>query len=465
MLLEQVKRTIDQHHLLKKGDRLIVGVSGGMDSMVLFHILNTLRKTFDLSLIVAHVNHGLRPEESEREAELVHQESKRFDCPFEYGQFNVKEFQKKTGLSLQDAARKIRFQFYQTLLEKYGAHKVALGHNADDQVETVLLNLFRGSGLKGLKGMLPMREGRVIRPLLEVWRDEIESFALDHGIPYLTDSSNLQRRSLRNKIRLDLIPLLEKEYSPNFKAIVNKISKILREENDCLEKKTEKIFHQMVQRGGDVLSLRVSEYRSLHPSLQRRVLERLIENLVRDRLTMEEEERWPIDSVMKKLNKPYDNFILELSQDIYLEKSYDTFMLKKGRVRRIPPFEVELTLPGRTFIKEIGQEILVEELEPGVQVKELNISSQVAFFDLGSLKFPLKVRNFRPGDRFQPLGVKGTQKLKEFFIDHKIPRFERMKVPLLISGEMIAWVMGYRISEKVKVTEKTERILKVEFIS
>ncbi|MGB9627847.1 MAG: tRNA lysidine(34) synthetase, partial [Thermodesulfobacteriota bacterium] len=115
MLLEQVKRTIEQYHLLEKGDRLVIGVSGGMDSMVLFHVLNTFRKTFNLSLIVAHVNHGLRPEESEREVKLVQKESERFGCPFEYGQFDVKEFQKTTGLSLQDAARKIRFQFFQTL--------------------------------------------------------------------------------------------------------------------------------------------------------------------------------------------------------------------------------------------------------------------------------------------------------------------------------------------------------------
>lgn len=464
MLLEQVKRTIDQYHLLEKGDRLVIGVSGGMDSMVLLYVLNTLRKTFDLSLIVAHINHGLRPEESEEEATLVQKESERFGCPFEYGKFDIKEYQKTTHLSLQDAARRIRFQFFQALLEKYDAHKIALGHHADDQVETVLLNLFRGSGLRGLKGMLPIREERVIRPLLEVWRSEIESFAIQHGIPYLIDSSNLQRGYLRNKIRLDLIPLIEREFSPHFKEVVHKISKILREENDCLEKETEKVCQRIVQEEKDVLSLSFSEYQSLHPSLRRRVLWKLIGSLVTNGLAMEEKEEWPIDSLMRKLNKSSDNFILELPRGLILEKSYDTIMLKRGRVKWIPPFEVELTSPGRNVIKEIGHEIIMEELESGVRLKELNVSPKVAFFDSQSLKFPLKVRNFRPGDRFQPLGVKGTQKLKEFFIDHKVPRFERTKIPLLISGDIIAWVVGYRINEKVKVTEKTNRVLKVEFL-
>ena len=167
MLLNQVKRTIDRHHLLEKDDRLIVGVSAGVDSMVLLHLLNTFREAFDLSLIVAHVNHGLRPEESEREAELVQKESERLGIPFEYGQFNVKEFQKLRGFSPQEAARRIRFHFFYDLLQKHRAQKIALGHNAEDQVETILLRLLRGSGLQGLKGILPIREGKVIRPLLE----------------------------------------------------------------------------------------------------------------------------------------------------------------------------------------------------------------------------------------------------------------------------------------------------------
>ena len=160
MLLEQVKRTIDRYHLLEKGDRLIVGVSAGVDSMVLLHVLNACRQAYDLTLIVAHINHGLRPEESEKEADLVQKESERLSLTFEYGRFQVKEFQMMRGLSLQDAARKIRFHFFHDLLQKHHANKIALGHNADDQVETVLLRLIRGAGLKGLKGMLPIREGR-----------------------------------------------------------------------------------------------------------------------------------------------------------------------------------------------------------------------------------------------------------------------------------------------------------------
>ena len=246
MLLYRVKRTIDHYHLLNQGDRIVVGVSAGVDSMVLLHLLNACRQTFDLSLIVAHVNHGIRPKEPEKEADLVQKECERLHLPFECGIFNAKEFQRAGKFSLQEAARRLRFHFFEQILQKYDAQKIALGHHADDQVETVLLRLMRGAGLQGLKGILPIREGRVIRPLLEVWRHEIEAFAIKNNIPFLIDSSNLKEDYLRNRLRLSLIPLLEKEYQPNVKEILLRTSAILREENDYLEKEAEKAYNPPV---------------------------------------------------------------------------------------------------------------------------------------------------------------------------------------------------------------------------
>ena len=464
MLLDHVKRTIDHYHLLDKGDRLIVGVSAGVDSMVLLHLLNVFRQQFDLSLIVAHVNHGLRPKESEVEAELVQKESERLGLTFEYGLFNVKEFQKAGGISLQDAARRIRFHYFNVLLQKYSANKIALGHNADDQVETVLLRLMRGSGLKGLKGILPIREGRVIRPLLEVWRREIESFAEEMKIPYLLDSSNLKENYLRNRLRLTLLPLIEKEYQPNFKEIVLKTSAILREENDYLERGAEEAYHKIVQEEKDALSFRLSQYQSLHPAIQWRVLQKMWGRIDKGGMDMEVREGIEVDHIYKKLHQLNPSFLLELSHGVSLEKRYDLVTIKKGWAKPVPPFEVELISPGRTYIEEIKREIVIEEASRIDKIKDIYRLPDMALLDYQNLQFPLKVRNFRPGDRFQPLGLKGTQKLKEFFIDHKIPKFERPRIPLLISGEMIAWIVGYRINERVRVTEKTQRVLKVKVI-
>jgi len=463
MLLNQVKRAIDRHRLIEKGDRLIVGVSGGVDSMVLLHLLNACRDAFNLFLIVAHVNHGLRPAESEKEAELVRKEAERLGLPFEYGQFNVKEFQKTMGLSPQDAARRIRFHFFYSLLQRHDAQKIALAHHADDQVETVLLKLIRGSGLQGLKGMLPIRGGKVIRPLLGVWREEIQTFAAEKKIPFLLDSSNLKSDYLRNKIRLSLIPLIEREYQPNFQKILLRTSNILREENDYLEKGAEAAYQEIVQKEKDFLFFKFSEYRSLHQAIQWRVMKKILERVCDWGTGVEEGEWSEVHKVHQKLHQSSPSFLVELPHGVWVEKRYDVILLGKGKVKPLPPFEVELRFPGSTFIEEIGKEVVIEETDRG-KLGHCKTLSNTALMDYGSLQFPLKMRNFRPGDRFHPLGVKGSQKLKEFFIDHKVPKVERPKVPLLVSGERILWIVGYRIDERVKVTEKTKKVLVVTVV-
>ncbi len=463
MFFDRVNRTIDRYRLLERGDRLIVGVSGGVDSMVLLHLLNAWQERFDLSLIVAHVNHGFRPEESKREAELVQRESARLHLPFEYERFNVPEFQKGEGLSPQDAARRVRFQFFYDLLRKHRAQKIALGHHADDQVETMLLRLIRGSGLQGLKGMLPVRERRVIRPLLEVWRREVESFALENKIPFLSDSSNLKWDYLRNRIRLALIPFIEEKFQPHFKETLLRTSTILREEDDYLETGAEEAYQKIVQEAAQGLSFKWSEFQSLHRAVQWRVVRKMVERISDWGTVREDGGRADAFRVFQSLRQRSASFGLEVAHGYCVEKRYDVVLLGKREVQSSSPFEVDLRSPGRTLIKEIGKEAVVEEMGRD-QFRDYNGPATTALMDYEALRFPLKMRSFRPGDRFCPLGVKGTQKLKDFFIDHKVPKFERLSVPLLISEEKIAWVAGYRIDERVKITEKTKRVLKVEVV-
>ena len=461
MLLDRLKRAIERHHLLDHRDRVIVGVSGGVDSMVLLHLLNACCETRALTLIVAHVNHGLRPDESEREAALVQQEADRLGLPYEYGQFDVKDFQKKRGLSPQDAARRVRFHFFNSLLKKHDAQKIALGHNADDQVETMLLRWIRGSGVKGLKGMLPIREGRVIRPLLEIWRSEIDAFAAKQGIPYRVDSSNLRPHYLRNRIRLELIPLIERDYQPNFKEVMKKASVVLREEDDCLEEEAEKTCQKTLCLEGEVLFFSYFTFRSLHKAIQWRVLQRMLRSMGSEE-TWEEGDESEVGRVHRLLAHPPSSFLVELTGGLYLEKRYDRVSLGRGKVKPVPPFEVELRMPGPTLIEEIGKEVMVEEITWKGDLEGLRESPDTAILASEHVQWPLKLRNFRRGDRFQPLGVRGTQKLKQFFIDHKIPKYERPKIPILISGEAIAWVVGYRIDERFQITQNIQRAIRIK---
>lgn len=195
------------------------------------------------------------------------------------------------------------------------------------------------------------------------------------------------------------------------------------------------------------------------------------ERIYREGMNIEAGEGTGGDHIYKRLLQSYQNFLpavgsfrLELPQGISLEKRYDLVTMKRERMKPVSPFEVEIISLGRTYIEEIKREVVIEEISRDDKIKDFYGFPDIALLDYHSLQFPLRIRNFRPGDRFQPLGVEGTQKLKEFFIDHKIPRFERPKIPLLMSGKMIAWVMGYRIDERVKVTEKTQKVLKVELV-
>ncbi len=466
MLIESFKRTIERYRLLDRGDRVVVGVSGGVDSMVLLHLLCAFRENYSLSPIVAHVNHGLRPEESPSEAKLVERVAGGFGLPFEQVQFDTREFQRRSKLSLQDAARRLRFHFFRELLTKYGAQKIALGHNADDQVETVLIRLLRGSGPKGLKGMTPIRRGGVIHPLLESWRGQIEKYATFHHIPFLQDSSNLKPTYLRNRIRRDLIPLLEKEYQPNLKFLLQKTSRLMRDVDDFLEKEADKAYRQMVREERETLSFSLATYREHHPAVRWRLILKMLQRMDSNQEAPEEGEPPSTAMICDRLHGSEPCVLLELPAGATMERCYETVYLRKGKVEPTAPFEMEVASPGITALREVGKEVIIEVVDRrGSSLGLRESPPHVAFFDFHRLHFPLRMRNFRPGDRFQPLGVKGTQKLKEFFVDHKIPRHERRNVPLLLSGEVIAWVVGYRIDERVRVTEKTEKVLRAEIRS
>lgn len=461
-LLYKIRRTIDRFGLCEKGDRMIVGVSAGVDSMVLLHLLNALRQDFSLSLIVAHLNHGLRPQEALREAELVRQESFRLGLPFEYQEMKVREFREIRRISLQEAARQVRFRFFYDLCQKYSADKIALGHHADDQVETLLLRLFRGSGLQGLKGMLPIREGRIIRPLLEVWKEDIESVAHECSIPYLIDSSNLKENYLRNRLRLDLIPLIEKEYQKGFRKNIFKTSILLKDENEFMDEEAEKAYREIVHEEEEESYFNLSELQSLHPALRWRIIQKVL-GRINERLNQTEWEIKEVNLIHQALQRPPASFLIPLSGGLFCEKRYERVSIKRGEPEMIPPFNVELQCPGRTYISEIGKEILLEEVACE-ECKSISLSRNIALLDYENLSLPLRVRNFRPGDRFQPMGFEGTQKLKKFFINLKIPKIERANIPLLVSGDRIIWIIGYRIDERFKTTSKTRKVLKAELL-
>jgi tRNA(Ile)-lysidine synthase len=461
MLWTRVRRTIERHGLIRPGERVIAAVSGGVDSMVLLHLLARGRQDLEFSLTVAHLSHGFRPEDADRERALVERACRELTLPFESRAVDARGFARERGVSPQMAARRLRFDFLDELARKQGGQKIALGHHADDQAETVLLRLLRGAGLRGLKGMLPMREGRVIRPLLEVSRADLESFASLEGIPFLTDPSNLKESYLRNRLRLSLIPLIEREYQPRFRDVLGRTSALLREENDFLETEAEAACRRILTESEEGVTFSLADFRRCHPGIQWRILCRILERHLGLIGLEEAEEGSLVSRLRREVLQPSPCLRRTFAPELTVDKCYDrVFLGKRTFDPPTMPFERVLPIPGEVTLEEIGSRIVA-----GISSRpeeEAFRFTETAFLDAARVKSPLEVRNFRPGDRFRPLGGPGVQKLKEFFIDHKVPRFERTRIPLVLSGEEIVWVAGYRICEGAKVTATTVEVVRLD---
>jgi tRNA(Ile)-lysidine synthase len=240
-------------------------------------------------------------------------------------------------------------------------------------------------------------------------------------------------------------------------------SSVILREDDYLEKEAEKTCQKILRLDREILFFNYSTFQFLHKAIQWRVLQRMLRSRGSEE-TWEEGDESEVSRVHRILVHPPSSVVVELSSGLYLEKRYDRVSLGRGKVKPTPPFEVELRMPGRTLIEEIGKEVMVEEITWNGDLEGLRGSPDTAVLAYHHVQLPLKLRNFRPGDRFHPLGVRGTQNLTLFFLDHTIPQVERPRIAILISGEAIAWVVGYRIDERFKITEKIQRAIRIEVV-
>ncbi|OIP33975.1 MAG: tRNA lysidine(34) synthetase TilS [Deltaproteobacteria bacterium CG2_30_43_15] len=457
MLISKVRRTIEKYSMLEQGDKVVVGVSGGPDSVFLLHTLKELREDFNLTLIVAHLDHCIRGVESKMECRFVEDMANRLHLPFEAKSVDVPALKKSEGASTQQAARDARYEFFMDTLKKFNAQKVALGHNADDQAETVLMRLIRGAGNKGLCGIPPIRDGIFIRPLIETRRSEIEGFLRENRIESVIDSSNRENVYLRNKVRNNLMPILMKEYNPGIVQNLIHTSEILRKEDEFLEKLVLELFPRIcVSRGKGSLTLNILYLKDLEGAMQVRVLRKAVESFSGDlkRISFKH-----LESVMKMLSGEGANKSLNLPRGIIVEKRYTELIIRR-EIKETLFYYSFSEIPHCVRLKEIGKEVDFKVI-PQKKHLNLNVDPNVAFMDYGQIKFPIVMRNFREGDRFQPMGMEGTKKLKDFFIDNKIPKSIRREIPLLLFDNLIAWVMGIRIDNRVMVRECPAEILQV----
>jgi tRNA(Ile)-lysidine synthase len=456
-----VEKTIRRYSMLTPGDTVLVGVSGGPDSVALLHVLAAIAEQWSIRLVAAYLNHNLRREATE-EADFVTDLSAKLSIPCEVGSENVAHYRSLHRTSMQQAARQVRYRFYNETAAKYAAQKIALGHHLEDNVESVLIHFLRGAGPLGLSGIPPVRDGRFIRPLIDMTRHDILSFLAQNRIPYLTDASNRNRKYLRNRIRHDLIPALKAKYNPNIVRQLHHFSTILREEESFWEMTVSTAFQDLtVTKGNDWIGIDLEGLRQLHPAVCRRIIRRGVAAIKGD-----------LNRIGFKHIKAVEGLIIGLSPSrsfdlpgrICVMREPKTLLFYSHRPGKISPY--------RYIVDGIRDEVYIREVDAVLKLSLCQLYEASAtkagpccvFADFATIRFPLIVRNFLPGDRFRPLGMSGTQKVKDFFMNKKVPIRVRRLCPMILSEETIIWVGGYRLSDLVKMTSQTRKVLKLELL-
>ena len=460
MLLEKVHNSIMSHRMLQPGDLVVVAVSGGPDSVALCHLLHRLRHSLKVELVVAHVHHGLRGAEADQDALFVQNLSQQLGLPVVEQRLEVHSWQKEHGGSLQMAARALRYQCLRQVMAEKGATKLALGHNADDQAEEILLRILRGAGQRGLSGMDPCNHRGIIRPLLECHRQEIMAYLEDHGLAFQQDSSNLKPWCQRNLLRLELLPQLQQAFNSNLNATLLRTSKIIREEEDFWESYIASWLEEhSVIYGDDGIRLPIRPLLETHPAMQKRLLRRVVQQVKGDLRGFSFHHT---EILLQLCRSAAANRQLDLPGEVRAEKSYD-WVTVTVRAEMAEDFTFRISDYGLHLFPALNHSMAVELLDTDMPI-EFSHDPNEAIMDPDRISFPLTLRSCRPGDRFRPLGLGGSKKLKDFFIDSKVPKSQRRQIPILCSPDHIVWVVGHRLDDRVKLTSDSSRLLRFRYL-
>lgn len=463
-MITRILDTIRKNGIIKKEDSLVVGVSGGPDSVCLLHVLWSLKKDLNLNIVAVHINHMLRGIESKRDEDFVKKLCSELNIELHSISVDINSVSKQRRMSLEEAGREERYRHFEAVADSIDADRIAVAHNKNDQAETVFMNIIRGTGLDGLKGMDYVR-GRIIRPLLDIERSDIEAYCKENNLNPITDSSNLENIYSRNKIRLGVIPYIDKLFECNLVKSIDRMNGLLKDDIDFIDTKVKKSYYNVVlRRENEEVELLLGKIKKMHIAVKRRMIRKAINEV---KGNVKGIESIHIESVIDMIESGRVGLRLDLP-GIKIGRTYDSIKFYKNEKQADTfDFAAELNIPGYT---EIGDG---NHLVEASFINDYNVSDYkgikgrelVQFFDYDKLVEGINIRKRKEGDYFKPINSNGTKKLKEYFIDNKIPREMRDNIPLIAKGSEIIWIIGYKISDKFKVTENTKSVLKLIYKS
>lgn len=447
-IIDDIRKTIIDNNLINENDLIIVGASGGPDSQFLVYALNELKNELKFDIILAHFNHLHRKEAIEDEM-LVKETAEKLSLRFITKSQSMDQFAKDMKISPEDAGRRLRYEFFRSI-EKDKNPKIAVAHTMDDQAETVLMRIIRGTGVNGLVAMT-YKNDDIIRPILDIKKQDLLDYLATNGINYHIDKTNNETDYTRNKIRLDIIPQIEK-INPNFKKSLVNLSHIAADETGIIDRYIEDLYADvLLESGEDFVSINQKSFDKLDNSLRRKLLRRAILDIKGEVKDISKEN---IETFLEIIN--LDNGKTIIKGDLTLTKSYNQYRLYINKTTDKTCANISINLGDEIIFGTY--KIKITKVDSYKKKKPKNIE----FFDMDKLNFPLKIRFRENGDFIKPIGMNHRKKLKDLFIDYKVDKFKRDKIPLILSKDDIIWVTGLRSSEDYKVDPSTKNIIKIE---
>ena len=456
MVFEKVLSTINKHNLIESGDKIVIGISGGPDSVCLLHILSRLKEKLNIELYAAHLNHQIRGIEAQKDALYVSEICDEMGITYFLKSIDVPKYCKDNSLSIEEGARKLRYEMFDEIKKRTKSNKIAIGHNLNDQAETVLMRIMRGTGLQGLRGIEYARENGVIRPLLDIERKDIEEYCKVHNLNPRIDESNLENIYTRNKIRLELIPYMTDNFNTNLIESIVRMSNSLRSDSDYIEAEAESKFKDICKVTSDTVDIKINGFSKLHNAIKVRVLRKGIKSILGDMNFIDQKH---IEDVLEFESESKINKMLTLPRGVFVYRKQDCITLT---TTEIVTEEIDFlyNIPNNGFVKIKETNIIIETQTMTIdRYKNGKVDKMSKGFDLNKIKGGMVVRSRQQGDKIKG----GSKKIKDLFIDLKIPREERCKVPVIADEQGILQVGKYKSSENYKIDEKTKEVLKVTF--